>query len=91
MNEEMKQNLKNPGTWNRFVYMMVFVFFCCVAGTLFMIIIAFQFIVTLLTSVPNDRLKPFSRHLALYIYDVLRFLSYNSEEKPYPFSDWPKE
>jgi len=91
MNEEMKQNLKNPGTWNRFVYMLLFFFCCCIAEALFFLIVVFQFIITLFTSTQNSRLKPFSRDLSSYVYDVLQFLSYNSDQMPFPFSDWPGE
>ncbi|HOO73361.1 MAG TPA: DUF4389 domain-containing protein [Spirochaetota bacterium] len=91
MKEETKENLKNTGTWMRFIYMVLFIIFYGIAEGLLMFIVLFQFIVTLITSTPNERVRPFSRQLSRYIYNVLLFLTYNSEEKPFPFSDWPTE
>jgi hypothetical protein len=91
MKEETKENLKNTNTWLRFVFMILFIIFFNFAEMLLMLIVAFQFIVSLIAGSPNERVKPFSRQLSRYIYEVLLFLSYNTEEKPFPFSDWPGE
>ena len=52
-----------------------------------MLIVAFQFLVSLFTGSPNQRLIPFSKEITQYIYAVLLYLSYNSDEKPFPLSD----
>jgi len=37
----------------------------------------------------NERLLDFSSDLSVYIYQILQFLTFNSEAKPYPFAVWP--
>ena len=91
MKEETKENLKRSSTWLRFIFMVLFAIFYSIAAWLLVILIVFQFIVTLITASPNERLKPFSRQLTQYIYDIFMYLSYNSENKPFPFSDWPAD
>jgi hypothetical protein len=35
-------------------------------------------------------LKDFGKSLGIYLKQIAEFLSYASEEKPFPFSDWPE-
>jgi hypothetical protein len=44
---------------------------------------------SLITGEDNQHLRRFGHSLSTYIYDVLKFLCYSSEEKPFPFADWP--
>ena len=43
----------------------------------------------MITGEDNQHLRRFGHSLSTYIYDVLKFLCYSSEEKPFPFADWP--
>ena len=38
---------------------------------------------------PSDSVKGFGKSLGVYLQQISEFLSYASEEKPFPFSDWP--
>jgi hypothetical protein len=42
-----------------------------------------------LTGQTNGNLKNFGASLARYIYSCLLFVTYNSDDKPYPFAQWP--
>ena len=48
-----------------------------------------QFIFSLITGEDNINLRKFGHSLSIYIFDTLKFLTYASEEKPFPFADWP--
>jgi hypothetical protein len=37
----------------------------------------------------NPRLVEFAPGLSRYIYEILRYVTYESDERPFPFSDWP--
>jgi len=39
---------------------------------------------------PSESLQRFGSSLSVYVKQISEFLSYASEEKPYPFSDWPE-
>jgi len=41
------------------------------------------------TKKPNDRITTFGDSLAQYITQIVRFQTFNSEEKPFPFQSWP--
>ncbi len=90
MDEELKQNIKEPKTWLRGLYMIMFLIFYSVAKVIVFAVIAFQFIFSLLTGKTNDRLTKLGQSLSTYIYQILLFLTFNSNQHPYPFGAWPK-
>jgi len=91
INEETKKNLKNTNSWVKLLFIIFFSFLLYVAGFVLSIMIFFQIIVNLFTGETNERIKTFSKGINAYIRDLLQYMTYNSEEKPFPFSDWPSE
>ncbi len=85
---EINANLKNPGIWRRIVYMMFFAFILGVVRMMLWAVVAFQVVVTLFTGSKNPHAQKFGRSLSAYIYQVLLFLTFNTEEMPFPFADW---
>lgn len=75
--------------WYRLLYMLLFIAILNVIGVIMSVLIPLQFILSVVTQSTNENLKSFSRSIAEYVFQVLTFLTYNSDEKPYPFSDWP--
>ena len=90
MTSDIKENLKDKTTWTRGLYMLLFLFCYGIAKILIFSIVILQFILTLFTRQPNTRLVKLGQGLCSYIYQVLQFLSYNSEYHPYPLGAWPK-
>ena len=58
-------------------------------GTLLFIVAVIQFAFALISDAPNARLASFGRSLGLYLQQNVNFLTFVTEEKPFPFSDWP--
>lgn len=75
--------------WMRGVYMLLMALAYQLSGTLLFILAVIQFLVTLFGDVPNPRLASFGRSLGRYMQQLVNFLSFASEEVPFPFSDWP--
>lgn len=59
------------------------------SGTLLFFIAIIQLALALLNDEPNARLAAFGRSLGNYLKHVVSFLTFASEEVPFPFSDWP--
>ena len=55
------------------------------------VLVVLQFLFVLLTTETNKELRNLGSGLSTYVYQCLRFLTFNSEDKPYPFSDWPDD
>ena len=82
-------NLKNGNTWKRILYMLLFVLAYSVAEFVLMAVAIVQVLFKLITGDINDNLTILGKQTALYIYDVMLFLTFNTEKKPFPFSAWP--
>lgn len=90
MDTRLKENMKSGNTWMRGLYMLLFAVVYGIAEIVVTFIAIFQFIVVLFKGRTNERLIKFSQTLSTFIYEIMRFFMFNSEEKPYPFSPWPK-
>ena len=89
MSHDIKNNIKQQSTWKRGLYMLLFTVFYQIAEIILFMMVLFQFIVKLLTGDTNQQLRKLGQSLATYIYQIVQFLSFNSEQHPYPFSEWP--
>jgi hypothetical protein len=87
--EEIKSNLKNTKTWLRVVFMVLFALFYGVAISVYWAIVIFQVIYSLITSNINERVLQFSSSLTQYLYSVLNYMTFQTEETPFPFNEWP--
>lgn len=89
MNSVTMVSGQNGGVWRRGLYMLLFMFLLGVAKFLAFAVILFQFVNVLLTTRTNQNLLRFGNSLSIYHYQVMLFLTYNSEEHPYPIGSWP--
>ena len=76
--------------WWRALYMVLFTILYSVAEVVLVAVVVFQFVVLLVLKKANDRLLTFGQSLSTYVYQILSFLTFNSETHPYPFAPWPK-
>lgn len=88
-NEELKSNLLSSKHWLRLLFMLLFALLFQVATVVMWVLVALQFLFSLITGQDNKNLRSFGDSLSAYIYQTLKFLTYVSEEKPFPFADWP--
>ncbi len=91
MEEEMRQRLTSRDIWKRAFYMVLFAIAYGIAETIIFFLVVFQFFVILLTRSANEPLLAFGTNLSMYVYQILQFQTFNTETRPFPFSDWPDE
>ncbi|MEA3291282.1 MAG: DUF4389 domain-containing protein [Pseudomonadota bacterium] len=92
MNENHTPNLLDVGHWLRLLLMLLFfaaVFY--VAKFIITIAMLVQWVIVLFAGTPNERLRGFTAQLNRFSYQSLQFLTFNSDERPFPFSEWPTE
>ncbi len=75
--------------WLRILYMIGFYIVYKVSDLVVLVVVLLQALVSTFGSGPNERLTQFGGSLATYISEIIRFLSYADEKKPFPFSEWP--
>lgn len=89
-NAQLKSNLTSSKHWLRLIFMLIFAAVLQIASVVMWVVGISQFIFALFTGQDNIVLRRFGYSLSIYIFHMLRFLTYNSEEKPFPFTDWPQ-
>ena len=82
-------NLTNGQTWLRGIFMLLFVLIYSVTEVIVFVVVMLQFLFVLFTGQQNTRLKDFGDALSIFVYQVMSYWTYNSEERPFPFAQWP--
>lgn len=91
MSDDMVNNLKKPSAWFRVLFMAGFVLALYVTGIILLVMMLAQIIFSLLTGEDNINLRRLGAGLTNYVGQILAFLTYNSEQKPFPFLPFPLE
>ncbi len=87
---DVKENIKQQSTWVRGLYMLMFALFYGVAEVVLLAVVVFQFLHKLFTGDTHPRLLKLGQSIATYIYQIVQYLSFNSDYEVYPFGAWPK-
>ena len=89
--KQFKRNVKSQSTWLRLFFMIVVVLLAAVSRVVVGAVVVLQFFYVLFTGETNKRLEQLGQSLATYTYQIIRYLTFNTEERPFPFdADWPK-
>ena len=91
MDEELKANIKKKSTWIRSLYMILFIVFFYVALMVTGVVVVAQFLSKLLMGKANEQLSSFGHSLGIYLSEAVWFLTFHSEDMPYPCRPWPAE
>ncbi len=90
--EGLTEDTSSQTIWMRLFFMVVVVFLYSVSRFVVAAVIVIQFFCVLLTDEPNDNLKRFGRQLATFIFQIIRYLTFNTEQRPFPFDlEWPED
>ena len=89
MDNTLKGKLLVKDKWLRGLFMLFFIIIKYLVAWLIILIALFQFVADLLIGKPNDKLLEFTKHLNTYLLQIVNFLTFNSESKPFPFANWP--
>ena len=86
---DKKISLLNANTWIRGAYMLLFGLLLVAARLVISIVVVVQFLFVLLVGADNQNLRNLGQGLGKWVYQTLMFLTFNSEDKPFPFDEWP--
>jgi len=88
MDEQINYNLTQMATWKRIFFMLIFAAIGSLVRMTLWFVILLQVASTLLTGKANPNILSFGRSLSVYTYHILLFLTFNTETRPFPFSEW---
>lgn len=87
----LKNKISNPAHWMRLLLMiLMYMILFSLVQFIVTISLIIQWVLVLFTGEPNARLKHFTKGLNRYAYQIMEFINFNSEERPFPLSDWPE-
>ena len=84
-------NIKSKSIWLRLFFMLVIALLYSVSRLVVGAVVMLQFFFVLFTGKTNNQLLSFGQALSTYTYQVISYLTFNTEERPFPFdTEWPK-
>lgn len=75
----------------RLLYTVLFLIVFEILKIIIQLSVIFQYIYLLISKTYNNPVRNFTNKVSVYAYKVLRYLTLNENDKPYPFKDFPKE
>jgi hypothetical protein len=75
----------------RLLYTLLYVAIFELVKTIILLITLFEYFFLLVTLRHNEPARTFANKVAAYGYRVMRYLTLNENQRPFPFSDFPGE
>ena len=86
----VEENLKSGTTWMRGLFMLISCILASVAFTAGSVIVVLGFFWVLFTGEVNRQVREAGQSVATYLYNIARYLTFNTDEKPFPLGgEWP--
>ena len=89
MDTTIKENVTQESTWMRLVYMVLFAVIFNIVEFVVTVVVVIQFLFKLFAGRPNENLSALGQALASYVYGIIAYLTFHSDDMPYPFAPWP--
>jgi hypothetical protein len=88
--DETDDNLGSKATWQRLLFMFIMAVIFGLGVSVGFIVILLQFFWVLFKGEPKDELAAIGRQLGAYAREIVLYLTFNTDERPFPFDrDWP--
>ncbi|MGV6857943.1 MAG: DUF4389 domain-containing protein [bacterium] len=84
-------NLRESSSWARILHMLILGFAYSLAEVVIIGIAVAQAALLLATGRVNEPMKDLGKQVSRYAYAIFLFLTFNTEEKPFPFQGWDEQ
>mgnify|MGYP001544368214 CR=1 FL=1 len=86
----IEENLKSRATWTRRLFMVICYILVSIAAFVGSFVVVLGFLWLLFTGEVNKQLRQAGQSLAAYIYEIIRYLTFNTDDRPFPLgNEWP--
>ena len=86
----IEENIKSRATWTRLLFMAICYVLVSLASLVGSVVVVFGFLWVLFTGEVNRELRGVGQSLAAYVYENIRFLTFNTDDRPFPLGNkWP--
>lgn len=88
--KKIEENLKSGATWMRGLFMLISCVLASVALFAGSVIVVLGFFWVLIGGEVNRQVQDAGQRVASYIYNIARYLTFNTDVKPFPLGgEWP--
>ncbi len=88
--DDLVENVRELSGWVRVLFVIFFIVVLhLIIGPLIVLLALAQGLFRVFTTKPNENLAGFGALLVTYVAQILNFVTFNSESRPFPFSDFP--
>ena len=91
MHDELQVTTTRKQVAIRLLYTLLYVAIFELVKTIVLIITLFEYFILLVTLKHNEPARNFGNKVATYGYRVMRYLTLNENQRPFPFTDFPAE
>ncbi len=88
--EQIKANLLSTSFWIRVLFMLIFALVLWALWLAVIVICVVQTVIVLITGEINEQLQKLGAIAANYLSQIVSFMVFATEEKPFPFSPFPE-
>ena len=85
----LTENIKKPSIWVNFFLKVIYLIFLNFIVPFLGFVTLLQLLFSLGSKKPNENLIFFSKKLSIYVYQIINFITYSSDERPWPFNTFP--
>ena len=86
---EPKSSGNRKALWARGAYGILFLIAVEIARAVLAFSAVIQFVLTMINGKPNGFIVNFGRSLSIWLAATSAFLTFATEDKPFPFAPWP--
>ena len=86
--EKSEQSTEIPLSWERILHMLVLGAAYTIAETILIALIIGQILFRVVGKEANEPIRRLSKQLSGYLYEIMLYLSFNSDQKPFPYRSW---
>jgi hypothetical protein len=87
--EEIETNEREKPGLLRALYTLLYLIIGRFISMILLVIAITQYIYSWLTGEPNEKILHFTEDLAEYTKQLVSYVGFNTDEKPWPVGDWP--
>jgi hypothetical protein len=91
MHDELQIAISRKQVAIRLLYTLLYVAIFELVKTVVLLITLFEYFFLLVTLQHNEPARAFANQVAAYGYRVMRYLTLNDNQRPFPFADFPAE
>ena len=86
----LTENIKEPSIWVNFFLKVIYLIFLNFIIPFLGFITLLQLLFSIGSKKPNENLVSFSKKISSYIYQIINFITYSSDQRPLPFNSFPE-